>query len=287
MEKRRKEKSKTVLLNSKSILTGNLNPTTKHSSNALKSLKTLKETHYLALESNLEFNEQMEDVGVQLPNFCHSSKKALYCIFDGHNGVACAKYASQHFPHIFEKLLNENPIQIENNLITAYKTLDEKCKNYDVLGCTATTVYIDNHELYCANVGDSSCMLVYKTKAEKISYDDKATDEKEMERMKKEGGFIEDERLDGILAISRAIGDYMLKKKGLTAIPHVVKKEITEDVKYCVIASDGVWDVVDETILFDLSKTVTSAKEYAEKIVKKAVSLDSEDNISCIVIKFE
>lgn len=312
MERKKIQKSKTLNIRPDQLPTKK--PTTKRSSGVLNMVSKLGATNlqkeidpippkgklssvnvlssnissHLELESNLEFNDQMEDVGIQIKNFAGSPNKFLYGIFDGHNGVTVAKLASQCLPSILEKEILKNPKQIEKNIITSFKLFDDKCEQYVTVGCTATIVYIDieTKELYCANIGDSSCMIITKEKAEKISYDDKIMDKNEIERVKKEGGYIEDERLNGILAISRAFGDYILKGCGLTCLPHIIKMPL-KDIKYCVIASDGIWDVIDENQLYDISHKSKTAKNFAEQIVKTAVKLESEDNISCVAIKID
>ena len=147
-----------------------------------------------------------------------------------------------------------------------------------------TIVYIQSKMLYCANVGDSSCVLVCKENGKKISYDDKATDPNEMKRIESENGKVIDDRLNGILAISRGIGDFDLKNKGLSNEPHLYKCLIDEDVDYCVIASDGVWDVLTPEDIYRITKHEKNTDIIVENIVNEAIEKGSEDNISCIVI---
>ena len=169
-----------------------------------------------------------------------------------------------------------------------YKKVDEKtqAKNIIESGNTATTVYIDDNMLYCANVGDSKCVLVKKESIDKLSYDDKITDEEELKRIKSEGGQIIDERLGGILAISRSFGDNDLKKCGLTSTPHFSKRVLTEKDRFCIVASDGVWDVITDEILLQLSKDAKDPDSLAKTLIDESVKLGSTDNISCIVIAF-
>ena len=93
----------------------------------------------------------------------------------------------------------------------------EKLKATQV-GNTSTVVFINNRLLYCANVGDSSCALLGKTN-EFITIEHKCTDKNEMKRIEREGGSVIDDRLGGILMISRGMGDFDLKTKGLSCEP--------------------------------------------------------------------
>ena len=47
------------------------------------------------------------------------------------------------------------------------------------------------------------------------------------------------------MAVTRAFGDYPLKKTGLTVVPDIRKIEIRLSHKYLVVASDGFWDFID------------------------------------------
>ena len=126
--------------------------------------------------------------------------------------------------------------------------------------------------------------LINKERAKRISYDDRANDKNEIERVKKMGGVIFGGRVFGNLMLTRAFGDYELKQYGVICNPHISKNEIDIDDKYIIIASDGVWDVMDENEIFGLSKECKNSKELFDLIVQN--SLDkSLDNISCFVIR--
>ena len=134
-------------------------------------------------------------------------------------------------------------------------------------------------------MGDSSCCLIGKT-AEFITIEDKCSNMKEKKRIEKMGGKIVDDRINGILAVSRGFGDFDLKNKGLICEPHITKKLIDNSLNYCVIASDGVWDILSPD---DVSKICfankTNFKDIAKIIVETAQERGSEDNISCIVVE--
>ena len=72
--------------------------------------------------------------------------------------------------------------------------------------------------LYCSNSGDSRAVLATKTgKVIELSYDHKPDNDGEMTRIKAGGGYVEDGRVQGIIAVSRAIGDWDYKDPGLLA----------------------------------------------------------------------
>jgi serine/threonine protein phosphatase PrpC len=243
---------------------------------------------------NADYNQYMEDFGLIIPEFMGDKKKYLFTVFDGHGGTTTAKISMENFPQILKKSLKENPQNIEQSFINTFKKLDEKMKEYPDQGNTLTCVYLCDNVIHCANVGDSTCMLVNDKKAYKISFDHKCTEPSEMKRIEKEGGKVIDERLNDVIMISRSIGDYDQKNKGLSCIPYYKKIDINLQDNFCVMGSDGIWDCIDEELLFAIANEVledNSVKDKAsglcQKLIDSAVTIGSQDNICCLVVCFE
>ena len=237
------------------------------------------------LDQNEDFCDYMEDCALSINNFNKESYRHLFCIFDGHGGNATARLCVKKYPEIFKKCLLESPFDYESALKKSFLLMDKEIEktNAQEVGNTATVVFINNKLLYCANVGDSSCCLIGKT-AEFITVDHKCKNKKELKRIEKEGGKIVEDRLGGILCITRGLGDFDLKQKGLIADPHVTKRLIDHSLNYCVIASDGVWDVLSPDDVAKITQNQNVA-DLAKIIVEAAKNKGSEDNISCIVVE--
>ena len=245
--------------------------------------------YYLKEFKNEKYMETMEDVTYIKKNFNNDQNKHLFCLFDGHCGNESAKFCQEKFPKIFQELLQKNQNNIEKTLTESFLKLDELTKNNEdflYMGNTATVVYIDKNILYCANVGDSRCLLIGFDKPLRMSYDHKVSDESEMKRILSVGGKIKKKRIIGELAISRGIGDHEYKKHGLIAIPHINKKIIGYNEKYCIIASDGLWDFVCDETVYNISMNIDKGKDLCEKLVNVAINIGSQDNISVIVLSF-
>ena len=58
----------------------------------------------------------------------------------------------------------------------------------------------------------------------------------------------------------------------------------TEDI-FVIIASDGVWDVVEENEIFQMAQRGIPSNDLSKKIVNLAKERETHDNISCIVVK--
>ena len=241
-------------------------------------------------ESNSKYRENMEDKGKSIDGFNNDNNTGIFCIFDGHGGTEVSTYLQKNIINYFREFFLEN-IDIENNLIELFKIIDDKLNEpfYNTLGSTACIVYITKENskkcFYCANIGDTRCVLINKNGAKRISYDDRATDINESNRVKSEGGIIFGGRVYGQLMLTRAFGDSGLKKYGVICIPHVYKVDIDIEDKYIIIASDGVWDVLEENEIYNYSLISKNSKDFCDIIVKKSIEKGSMDNISCFVIK--
>lgn len=94
--------------------------------------------------------------------------------------------------------------------------------------------------LYTANVGDARIILCRGGKALRLSYDHKGSDEIEGRRIANAGGLILNNRVNGVLAVTRALGDAYLKDL-VTGHPYTTETVIQHDLdEFIIIACDGV-----------------------------------------------
>ena len=242
---------------------------------------------------NCSHKLNMEDKGKSIINFNNDSTKLLFCLFDGHGGDEVSTYLQNNFGKIMKKYINNLEEDEEINFDKLFKEIDEEFKNhrYYQIGSTATIIYIkkdiikNNIILYCVNIGDTKCILTQTNGSRKLSYDDVLTDENEYNRIKNEGGFIKNGRVCGQLMISRAFGDWESKSYGVTCSPHITKIEINNKCKYVILASDGVWDVLDDLDVYKFSLSAENSKKLCDDIILNALERETTDNLSCFVIK--
>lgn len=116
-------------------------------------------------------------------------------------------------------------------------------------GCTANVVLITPKAIYCANAGDSRSVLCEKGVAHDLSVDHKPDLATERARILASGHSVEESRVDGIIALSRAIGDWTYKnpklppeKMAISPFPEVKRVDITPDMDFVICACDGLWD---------------------------------------------
>ena len=180
----------------------------------------------------------------------------------------------------------------EINFDKLFEEIDEELKKrkYFQIGSTASIIYItkiknETKILYCINIGDTKCILAHTKGSRKLSYDDLVSDENERYRIINEGGYIKNGRIHGRLMVSRAFGDWEFKSYGVICTPHVTKIDINDNYKYVIMASDGIWDVLDDLDVYKMTLTAENSQKLCDKIIQEAIEKDSTDNLSCFVIK--
>ena len=267
---------------------------------------------------NLEHRQEMEDF--------HCIKQALgkrpnlsyFAIFDGHGGKDVASFLSINLHHFLIDEINninfgtndeENISNIIESIKSAFMKIDQNIlanENFtNDVGSTATLIFIyynnlnenilnnnDNgnknveRTLICANIGDSNGYLITKSNISQITKPHKCEDTLEVQRIKGTGGIVFQGRIFGKLILTRTLGDKEMKKYGVIPVPDFYTKKIEKDDLFVIIASDGIWDVINEEELYKMgNEKELSSEIFSKKIMDLAKERDTRDNSSCIVIK--
>ncbi|KAL2817718.1 phosphatase 2C-like domain-containing protein [Aspergillus cavernicola] len=141
--------------------------------------------------------------------------------------------------------------------------------------------------LYTANVGDARVVLCRNGKALRLSYDHKGSDENEGRRIANAGGLILNNRVNGVLAVTRALGDAYIKDL-VTGHPYTTETVIQPDLdEFIILACDGLWDVCSDQEAVELIRNVSDAQEASKILVDHALARFSTDNLSCMVIRLD
>lgn len=150
-------------------------------------------------------------------------------VFDGHAGGGGAVYAAQNMIKAIEntsfwkQYVDGGCESIEllgEALASAFVDIDDNMKSHqettngkDSSGCTSVTCMVTPNYILCANAGDSRCVMGTKDAAKALSDDHKPYNETERKRIETAGGFVQWNRVDGDLAVSRALGDFSYKNR--------------------------------------------------------------------------
>lgn len=141
--------------------------------------------------------------------------------------------------------------------------------------------------LYTANVGDARIVLCRTGKALRLSYDHKGSDENEGRRIANAGGLILNNRVNGVLAVTRALGDTYMKDL-VTGHPYTTETVIQPDSdEFLIIACDGIWDVCSDQEAVDLVRGIQDPVSASKLLVDHALGRFSTDNLSCMVVRFD
>ncbi|CAI5757387.1 unnamed protein product [Candida verbasci] len=150
----------------------------------------------------------------------------------------------------------------------------------------------NNHKrmLYTSNVGDSRIILFREGKSYRLSYDHKASDTNEINRIENQGGLILKNRVNGVLAVTRSLGDTYMKDL-VIGKPFTTSTEIRKDDEFIILACDGVWDVISDQkagkFVSDLFRKGATPKEASQKLCQLALDNSTTDNITVMVVKFD
>lgn len=235
---------------------------------------------------------EMEDFHVAEFRKVQSRDLGLFAIYDGHSGHSVAHYLQRN---LFDNILNEpgfweDPVAA---IMKAYHRTDatilDKAPDLGSGGSTAVTaILIDGNRLLVANVGDSRAVLCRQGTAVQLSIDHEPSIERKAIETK--GGFVsripgDVPRVDGQLAVARAFGDKSLKVH-LSSDPDVREEWVCAGDEFLIIASDGIWKVVDNQEAVDLISKIKDPKAAAKQLTDEALGRRSKDDISCIVVRF-
>ncbi|KAJ0857051.1 putative protein-serine/threonine phosphatase [Helianthus annuus] len=215
----------------------------------------------------------------------------LFGIFDGHGGSRAAEYLKEN---LFKNLMN-HPEFLTNTRLAISETYQQTDSDFlesgkDTFrddGSTASTAVLVGNHLYVANVGDSRTVISKAGKAIPLSEDHKPNRSDERKRIENAGGVVMwagTWRVGGVLAMSRAFGNRMLKQF-VVAEPEIQELELDEEFELLVLASDGLWDVVPNEDAVSLALLEEEPESAARKLTETAFSRGSADNITCIVVR--
>ncbi|KAG0655345.1 Protein phosphatase 2C 1 [Rhodotorula mucilaginosa] len=138
--------------------------------------------------------------------------------------------------------------------------------------------------LYTANVGDARAVLSRKGKAVRLTYDHKGSDAKEAKRIGDAGGYVLNNRVNGVLAVTRSLGDSSMKEF-VVGSPYTTETRLGPYDDFLIVACDGLWDVCSDQEAVDLvADCADDAQAASQKLLDHALNNFSTDNLSVLVV---
>ncbi|GJV79468.1 probable protein phosphatase 2C 59 [Tanacetum coccineum] len=217
----------------------------------------------------------------------------LFGVFDGHGGARAAEYVKHNlFSNLIKhpKFISDTKSAIAESYSYTDSELLKSDNNSQIkdAGSTASTAILVGNRLLVANVGDSRAVICRSGNAFAASRDHKPDQSDERRRIEDAGGFVMwagTWRVGGVLAVSRAFGDKLLKQF-VVADPEIQEEKIDESLEFLILASDGLWDVVTNDEAVAMVKPIESPEDAAKKLMQEASERGSADNITVVVVRF-
>ncbi|XP_078735000.1 protein phosphatase 1A-like [Lampetra fluviatilis] len=195
---------------------------------------------------------------------------------------------------------------VKTGIRTGFLQIDERMRAFSELrngtdrsGSTAVALLASPRRLYFINCGDSRGVLSRGGRVHLSTEDHKPCNPREKERIQNAGGSVMIQRVNGSLAVSRALGDFDYKcvdGKGPTEQlvspePEVYALERDGALdEFVVLACDGVWDVVGNEELCALVRSRLLLTDDLEAVCNHVLDTclykGSRDNMSVVLVTF-
>ncbi|KAF2297056.1 hypothetical protein GH714_016177 [Hevea brasiliensis] len=253
-----------------------------------------------------------------LPEYISKTRIWHFAVIDGHGGRAAADYVAEnlgknivkalenvgkdedddhHQP--LEQAIRQGYLVTDREFLSQQSIRDEACLEIYVYfvfdlrlqgvssGACVASALLKDGELHVANVGDCRVVLSRKGVADTLTVDHRLSREDEKLRIENSGGFVHCRngiwRVQGSLAISRAIGDLHLKD-WVISDPEIKCLPLTSDCEFLIMASDGLWDKVNEQEAVDVVLRDGNSVESCKKLVDMSFGRGNMDDITVMVI---
>ena len=268
-------------------------------------------------------NEHLSTIDMVIPTFRGHDTETILGMFDGQalssGGSKIAKFLHENFSHYFTeeleklKLPQETPgdalrrtfLALNKELATAAsQTFDEKEHRVPQMGHrgsvtaqtlsaddlnsggVATVLFLDNMELYVANVGDAQAMLMQSDGGFKVLTQKHAPAEpRERERIREAGGYVSRHgKLNDVLEVSRAFG-YIQLMPAVMAAPHITQITLREQDEMVLIATRELWDYVTPDVVVDVARSERGdLMRAAQKLRDLAMAFGASGKIMVMMI---
>uniref|UniRef100_F1L5B2 Protein phosphatase 1B n=1 Tax=Ascaris suum TaxID=6253 RepID=F1L5B2_ASCSU len=249
---------------------------------------------------------------------------SFFAVFDGHAGTKAAQHSAENilktllataqFRKVVQKMSEKPGIMDEEtrkllaegiksgflNLDAKMLERNEQGEDNERSGTTAICAIVTPTHIFLANLGDSRAVLSRRDQVAFGTEDHKPFVPKERDRIVNAGGSVMIQRVNGSLAVSRALGDFEYKAvPGLNVTQQLVSPEPDvytiprnpEVDEFLLLACDGIYDVMDNAELCDFVQSrlrvTDDLSNVANQILDACLSKGSRDNMTVILVCFD
>lgn len=253
--------------------------------------------------------EYQEDRFLDFIDFDKCVKASV--IFDGHGGPEVSEFLKLNFNSLIYKIIDifeknycnfkKNKDKITEEINKEYLLFDKKLKKLNIgykIGSTAILfIYFWNYTyILVSNLGDSRLIYYDNSNLLYITKDHKPEHKEESSRIRKTS-FVVDNRIEGIINISRTFGDFKYKKNSnsspIICQPNLkfieLKNKLNYNYFFTIIGSDGLFDVISNKLLTDyvlmmLINNTQHSTILKNLIIYASIYKKSKDNITISLI---
>jgi len=255
-----------------------------------------------------------QDRAIAIWPFLNDKRCALLGVFDGHGkqGDGVSQFVKDNLPGLIEEheqVHSKPAVALKESYVACDEELAASTVEASVSGSTAVTVLVKDRTYWVANAGDSRAVIGRWTSGQKgmtahdVSFDQKPDTPAEMKRIIAAGGHVTPAGTNGSparvwhnfrgLAMARSIGDHNAATVGVIAEPDVNQYTFDDKDAVMVIASDGVWELLDSQQVIDIvaQNYGSPTESIVDAIIEQAAYMwkveegDYRDDISCVIAK--
>jgi len=261
---------------------------------------------------------QMEDADLVIHNLFLFEELAVsfFGVFDGHGGQDCADFLKKNLSECFRKKVLEKRHRTQDVFGTIKESIAETYQEIDMafynefptkagsVGSAALVCLVVGDRILTVNLGDSRAVLSRQGTAIELSVDHKPNFSKERDRILKHGGHVYMGRLQGVLSVSRAFGDFDFKlvnpeltnfKGSLVSSEPEVTQIFMDPQKdeFLLIACDGLYEAYSSQQVVDTIRRKLMAMPPDEQdpnrvireVINEAIFQEkTTDNVTAILV---
>jgi serine/threonine protein phosphatase PrpC len=205
---------------------------------------------------------------------------SVYAIIDGHGGSETASQSAYLIPRLFREI----PSKAISEMSTVFRQVNIELQRRNVHdGAAIVVALVGQNEIGVAHLGDARAVIVKKDlSCVSLTLDHKATERSEIDLLKENRSFVDQNRTAGVLAVSRAIGDFDIP--GVGRVPAMTQWVRRPDDYRLVLGCDGVFDVISNDEIGQIIGHEGNMQRAAYLLRNVASARGSQDNISVIVV---
>ncbi|RHY35273.1 hypothetical protein DYB32_000226 [Aphanomyces invadans] len=286
---------------------------------SMQGRRSTQEDRWVAIPNMFEYaNEHAVDALTRLGE--QANRMGFVGLYDGHGGDGCASLLQERFhTHLLQNL----PIPVPDGLalVAAVQSI---CVGFDATICddlyasdspsgsTATFSLIDGTSstlrLVVGHVGDCRALICRSGECIALTTDHRCSTRTEHDKVVRSGGSIINNRVNGVLAITRTFGDLEFKGREVKAVqeaaqvysqesvgavldatPDVIVVDVQPNDSFVLFACDGVWEVMtsEAAVAFVVARLQAHGNIHmaADELAQEAIRSLSSDNVTVVLVQ--